>query len=453
LKKSSNPFDDGKDLIVIGGGASGLMAAGRAAEMGAKVILLEKMEQLGKKLLITGKTRCNLTNVKQLNDFIGMYGPNGPFLYRSFHHFFREELLNFLKHQGVETKTERGGRVFPASDKAQDVVESLKRYLKNYGVEIHANTGVTKILVRGKQVQGVRTKSGTLRARAVLLATGGTTYPATGSTGDGYKMAAAVGHTIVDLRPSLVPLIVDDISRVNSMQGISLRNVRLTALHCPAHEINSSFIPKTEYGRGLPHKRPHPPVIESRLGEMMLTHFGIGGPITLLMSLSIVDALKHGLVSVAIDLKPALSHDQLLKRLQRDFDRFGKRQYRNHLMELLPRKMIDPFVAMTNVPPDKSAHQISAEERDRIVRLLKALCFNIQKPLPMASAIVTAGGIALDEIDPRTMASRIISGLYFCGEVMDIDADTGGYNLQAAFSTGYLAGESAALFIKKSQTV
>jgi hypothetical protein len=450
LKKPSNHFSDCENIVVIGGGASGMMAAGRAAEMGAKVILLEKMERLGKKILITGKNRCNLTNTKPLKDFIAMYGVNGRFLYPSFRHFFRDALLDFLKQHGVETKTERGGRIFPASDKAGDVANALKRYLNNHGVEIHAQTGVKKIMIREKQVLGVQTTSGHIRAAAVILATGGATYPKTGSSGDGYKMVADAGHSIVPLRPALVPLIVDDIRRAKSMQGVGLRNVRLTAFQCPAQEISSVSIPCMEYGRGLSHKRPRPPVIESRLGEMMFTHFGIGGPITLLMSLSVVDALKNGKVSVAIDLKPALSREQLRNRLQREFDHSGKRHYKNILMKLLPQKMVDPFVVITNISADKPAHQIRSEEKERIVQSLKSLCFNIQKPLPLSSAIVTAGGISLGEIDPRTMGSRIISGLYFCGEVMDIDADTGGYNLQAAFSTGYLAGESAAIFIKKS---
>lgn len=231
------------------------------------------------------------------------------------------------------------------------------------------------------------------------------------------------------------------------MQGVNLRNVRLTAFQCPAEDIDPSLAPDRDTGRGIAQK-PIPPVIESRMGEMMFTHFGIGGPVTLLMSLTVVDALAHGPVSVSIDLKPALTREQLRSRLQRDFDRFSKRSYRRILTGLLPRKMVPPFIAMTQVPPDKRAHQITADERERLLNSLKSLRFNIIRPLPMSSAIVTAGGVSLKEVDPRTMASRLVSGLYFCGEVLDIDADTGGYNLQAAFSTGFVAGEQAAIFIK-----
>jgi hypothetical protein len=279
----------------------------------------------------------------------------------------------------------------------------------------------------------------------VILATGSASFPETGSTGDGYRLAAALGHTITKLRPALVPLCVSEVRRAKNMQGVSLRNVRLTAYQCPADEINPSLTPTTDWGRGISDKRPPWPIIESRMGEMMITHFGIGGPITLLMSLTIVDALENGPVSVSIDLKPALDEKQLRQRLQRDFDRYGKRGYRNILKGLLPQKMVAPFVEMTGIPAEKMGHEINAEERERLLRLLKSLRFNIKSPLSMASAMVTAGGVSLKEIDPRTMASRLLDGVYFCGEVMDLDGDTGGYNLQAAFSTGHVAGESAAL--------
>jgi predicted Rossmann fold flavoprotein len=264
-------------------------------------------------------------------------------------------------------------------------------------------------------------------------------------------MAAALGHTIIKLRPSLVPLVIEEIPHAKSMQGVSLRNVRLTAFQCRADKIDPSLVPKSDMGRGIESRRPRPPIIESRMGEMMITHFGIGGPVTLLMSLSIVDALKRGPVSVSIDLKAALDTKQLSKRLQRDFDRFSKKKYSSIVKGLVPAKMVDPIVLMTGATPDKCGWQISAAERERLVDHLKSLRFNIKGSLPMSSAIVTAGGISLKEIDPRTMASRKISGLYLCGEVIDIDADTGGYNLQAAFSTGYLAGESAAAYINSRE--
>ena len=436
-----------KRIIVVGAGASGMMAAGRAAESGANVLILEKNERPGKKILISGKTRCNLTNTKELDDFIAMHGSNGRFLYSAFGRYFRDDLLAFLSRYGVETKTERGGRIFPVSDDALDIVKAFEHYLADNGVQVQACAQATNILVDKGRVAGVQTAGKTYPADAVILATGGSSFPATGSTGDGYRMAAAVDHTITRLRPALVPLVVFEIERARSMQGVSLRNARLTAYQCLAAEIDPSMTPTRDSGRGITGKRPRLPIIESRMGEMMMTHFGLGGPITLQMSLAIVDALEHGPVSVSIDIKPALSDKVLRERLQRDFNRYSKRSYHNILKGLLPQKMVEPFVEMTGIPPDKRGHQIVSEERERLLFLLKSLRFNIRSPLPLASAMVTAGGISLKEIDPRTMASRLVGGLYFCGEVMDIDAETGGYNLQAAFSTGYVAGEHAAAFV------
>ncbi len=433
-----------KRVIVIGAGASGMIAAGHAAECGANVLLLEKTKSAGNKILISGKTRCNLTNSKELDDFIAMYGSNGRFLYSAFHTFFRDDLLALLRKYGVETKTERGGRVFPASDDARDVVEALNKYMADRGVQLRTNASVTSIITDKGQIVGVKTERETIPADAVIIATGGSSYPQTGSAGDGYRLAAALGHTITKLRPALVPLVVHEIECAKSMQGVSLRNARLTSFQCPADEIDPSLVPNFDCGRGIKSKRPPKLVIESRLGEMMFTHFGIGGPVTLLMSLALVDALENGPVSVSIDLKPALDEKQLRQRLQRDFDSHGKRAYHNILKELLPQKMTDPFVQMTNIPADKPCYQINAEERERLLNLLKSLRFNIKGPLPMSSAMVTAGGISLKEIDPRTMESRLIKGLYCCGEALDIDGDTGGYNLQSAFSTGYVAGEQAA---------
>jgi len=432
-------------IVIIGAGASGMMAAGRAAELGASVLLLEKTKRPGNKILISGKTRCNLTNAKELDDFIAMYGPNGRFLYSAFHRYFRHDLLAFFQRYGVETKTERGGRIFPTSDDAHDIVEALKRHMADHSVQLRTGIRVTEIQVDNGRVKGVQTEKGAFLATAVILATGGASFPETGSTGDGYRLAAALGHTVTRLRPALVPLCVSEVQRAKSMQGVSLRNVRLTAYQCPADEINPLLTPSTDWGRGVSDKQPPWPIIESRMGEMMITHFGIGGPITLLMSLAIVDALENGPVSVSLDLKPALNEKQLRQRLQRDFDHYSKRSYRNILKALLPQKMIEPFVEMTGIPLDRLGHQINAEERDRLLRLLKSLRFNIKSPLSMASAMVTAGGVSLKEVDPRTTASHLIKGVYFCGEVMDLDGDTGGYNLQAAFSTGYIAGEQAAL--------
>jgi len=422
-----------------------MMAAGRAAELGTHVLLLEKTERPGKKILISGKTRCNLSHAKELDDFIAMYGPNGRFLYSAFHRYFRDDLLAFLRRYGVETETEPDGRIFPASNDAHDVVRAFERYMTDHKVELCTVSRVTGIQIENGRVVGVQTGQEVHPAAAVILATGGASFPGTGSTGDGYRLAAAVGHTIVKLRPALVPLVVYEVERAKSMQGVSLRNVRMTSYQCRADDIDPSLVPVEGWGRGVGRKQPPWLIIESRTGDMMITHFGIGGPITLLMSLAIVDALEHGPVSVSIDLKPEIDEKQLRPEIQRCFERYSKRSYHRILEGLLPHKMVDPFVEMTGMSPDKPGHKISAAEQERLLRLLKSLRFNIKGPLSMAAAMVTAGGVYLKEIDPQTMASRLLEGLYFCGEVMDLDADTGGYNLQAAFSTGYIAGEQAAL--------
>jgi len=422
------------EIIVIGAGAAGMMAAGRAAQKGSNVLLLEKMEQPGKKILVSGKTRCNLSNSRELKDFIAAYGRNGRFLYGAFSRFFRDDLLDFFKRYGVITKTERGGRIFPVSDDARDVVMAFQKYLADNKVRLLTGVKVSAITTENGQVTGVKTDQAEYSAEGIILATGGASWPATGSTGDGYRMAETLGHTIVKLRPGLVPLVVQERELAKSMQGVSLKNVRLTAYQCQSGEISSKPITRS--------------VIESLMGELMLTHFGIGGPITLQMSLTIVDALEKGPVSVAIDLKPGLSIKQLQQRLQRDFDSFSKRSVQNILKGLLPQKLIGPIIELSEIPAEKPGNQINAIERDRLAGLLKSLCFNIKGPLSLRAGMVTAGGVSLKEIDPQTMASKLVRGLYFCGEVMDIDADTGGFNLQAAFSTGFVAGESAASFIR-----
>jgi predicted flavoprotein YhiN len=436
-----------KRIIIVGAGASGMMAAGRAAEVGARVLLLEKMKRTGKKILISGQTRCNLTNSKELDEFIAMMGPNGRFLYSVFHRYFREDLLAFLKRYGVETKPEPDGRIFPASNNARDVVKAFQRYMLGHGVHMLTGTRAIGIKVNGGKVTGVQTDKGTCPAEAVVLATGGASYPSTGSTGDGYRMASALGHTIVKLRPSLVPLIVKEVQLSKSMQGVSLHDVRLTAYKCCADDIASLPAATSDSGRGTAHEKPPWPIIASRRGDMIMTHFGIGGPIALQMSLAIVDALEGGPISISIDLKPDLDEKLLHQQLQQEFDRYGRRSYRRILNGLLPSKMAEPFIQMTGIPLDKRVNQISSEERKQLIGLLKSLRFNIKEPLPLAAAMVTAGGVSLNEIDPHTMASRLIKGLYFCGEIMDLDGDTGGYNLQTAFSTGYVAGEQAAAFI------
>ena len=431
-------------IVIVGAGAGGMMAAGRAAEMGADVLLLEKTNRPGNKLLLTGNRRCNVTNTTDLEDFVAMYGPNGRFLYSAFGRFFRDDLLAFLERYGVETKSEPDGRVFPASNRSEDVVSALQRYLEESGVRLRNGARVSALQVEKQRVTGVEIGQEVVPAAAVVLATGGASYPETGSGGDGYRLAAAVGHTIIKLRPALVPLIVQEIDLAKSMQGIALKDVRLTAYQCEADRIDTLLALKADYGRGIGGRKPPKPIIESRSGEMMITHFGIGGPITLLMSLAIVDALERGPVSVSVDLFPRLDHGQLQEQLQGEFDRHGNRFLRHLIDGLLPHKLVDPFLEMTGLPPDRQGHQMTAAERERLTRLTKSLRFNIRGPLPISSATVTAGGVSLDEIDPKTMSSRLVKGLYFCGEVMDLDADTGGYNLQAAFSTGYVAGEEVA---------
>jgi predicted flavoprotein YhiN len=422
------------------------MATGRAAQLGAKVLLLEKTDSCGKKILISGKTRCNLTNSADLKKFISMYGNNGRFLFSAFHNFFRPELLDFFNNHGLATKVERGGRIFPVSDDAHDVLYVFRKYLSVNNVQVKLNTKVTGIMTKDNAVFGVKTEHANYRCKSVILATGGATWPSTGSTGDGYKVSTALGHTITKLRPALVPLIVYEQKLAQSMQGVSLRNVRATSFQGEADSIDSALTPDCVYGRGE-NKQPRPPVIESRFGEMLFTHFGLGGPIILLMSLAVIEALETGPVSILIDLKPALTPEQLHKRLQKDMDKFSKRKISDIIKEYLPAKMIEPFIALTRIDKEKLAHQITAFEREKIVGLFKALRFNIKSSLPMAKAIVTAGGVSLKEVDQRTMSSILINGLYFCGEVMDVDADTGGYNLQAAFSTGYLAGEKSAEYV------
>lgn len=435
------------DVVVIGGGAAGLMAAGRAAQGGARVLLLEKKDSCGKKILVSGKTRCNLTNASDLENFIAMYGPNGRFLHGAFSRFFRPELLAFFERHGLATKVERGGRIFPVSDDAGDVVHVFQKYLTENKVRTIFNARVNSVMPDGPSRLAVSTAGGRYLAPCVVVATGGSSWPGTGSEGDGYALASALGHTIVKPRPALVPLIVREQKLARSMQGVSLRNVRATAFHGEAATVDYSLTPGCDYGRGEM-KIPRPPVIESRFGEMLFTHFGLGGPVILLMSLAVVDALEQGPVCLLVDLKPALTKEQLRKRLQTDLNAFGKRKISTILKDYLPAKMIDPLIALAGMNAASPAHQVDAAAREKMIDLLKALSFNVQAPLPLAKAIVTAGGVALTEIDPRTMASRKTPGLYFCGEVMDIDADTGGYNLQAAFSTGYVAGESAANFAK-----
>lgn len=409
-----------RTVIVVGGGASGMMAAGQAAAAGARTFLLEKMPRPGRKLAITGKGRCNLTNVASPAEFVSHFGPAGPFLRQAFHRFSNDDLVAFFEGLGVPTVVERGGRIFPASSRAYDVVDALTQWMRAQGVTVHSGVSVEGLLIEGGQVSGVRDAGGREhRADAVVVATGGMSYPATGSTGDGYRLARSAGHSIVPPRPSLVPLETKGDTAAR-LQGLSLRNVKVSALI------------EGEKRKDL-------------FGEMLFTHFGLSGPVILSLSGMVAAALDAGQqVCVSIDLKPALDESALDDRLLRDFDLHGKRKFETLLKGLLPAKMIPLCVEQVRIPPERRGHQITARERGGLRGWLKGFSLEVTGVRPIAEAIVTAGGVDTGEIDPRTMASRRAEGLYFAGEVMDVDADTGGYNLQAAFSTGWIAGRSAA---------
>lgn len=405
-----------KRVVVIGGGAAGLMAAVIAGREGAKVTLLEKMNYVGKKMGITGKGRCNITNACDMSDFIKNTPGNGKFLYGAYERFTNEDLLQLLHDAGLETKVERGGRVFPASDSALDVRNTFMKLMKHYGVDVHLEEPVKKLLVNDGVVTGVVTDKETYHADAVVIATGGKSYPATGSTGDGYMLAAQVGHTITDIRPSLVPIVTEE-SWVKDLMGLSLRNVEL------------SVVAKNK-------------VQAKMFGEMMFTHFGITGPIVLSLSHTVGKLMRKKNISTIgldINLKPALSSETLDKRLQKDFDLYSKKQLINGMKDLLPSRLIPLIIELAGIDPQKPINQISKEERQQIGYMLQHMPLTVKGLRPVEEAIVTAGGISLKEFNPKTMESKLVKGLYGAGEVLDIDAFTGGYNLQAAFSTGYVA--------------
>ena len=405
-----------KRVVVIGGGAAGLMAAVIAGREGAKVTLLEKMNYVGKKMGITGKGRCNITNACDMSDFIKNTPGNGKFLYGAYERFTNEDLLQLLHDAGLETKVERGGRVFPASDSALDVRNTFMKLMKHYGVDVHLEEPVKKLLVDDGVVTGVVTDKETYHADAVVIATGGKSYPATGSTGDGYILAAQVGHKITDIRPSLVPIVTEE-SWVKDLMGLSLRNVEL------------SVVAKNK-------------VQAKMFGEMMFTHFGITGPIVLSLSHTVGKLMRKkniGTIGLDINLKPALSPETLDKRLQKDFDLYSKKQLINGMKDLLPSRLIPLIIELAGIDPQKPINQISKEERQQIGYMLQHMPLTVKGLRPVEEAIVTVGGISLKEFNPKTMESKLVKGLYGAGEVLDIDAFTGGYNLQAAFSTGYVA--------------
>lgn len=396
-----------------------MMAAGRAAECGAYAVLLEKGPVPGRKLRISGKGRGNITNSADMQRFIDAFSPNGKFLYGAFSRFFRDELLELLSDYGVETKTERGGRIFPVSDKASDVVAALQNWMTAAGVQLKTGFTAKSVSVENGRVNGVVVHGGTMSADAVIIATGGASYPKTGSTGDGYAMAREVGHTIVTPESALSAMMTEE-DWVKNLQGVSLRNVKASLY--------------TDQSA----KKP----IASQFEEMLFTHNGVSGPIILTLSRNARTLLRSGKVSISIDLKPALSEEQLHTRLLRDFTQ--TRHLGNYMTGLLPRTLSETFVYLTGIDPAKPVNTITAEQRARIIALLKDFRVTATRLAPLEEAIVTAGGVPTHEIDPRTMQSKIVDGLYFAGEVINIDAETGGFNLQAAFSTGRVAGEAAA---------
>lgn len=406
-----------KTVGVIGAGAAGLMAAGRAAERGHRVVIFEKNNTAGRKIRLTGNRRCNVTNVSDMETFISNIPGNGRFLYSSLNLFSNRNVMDFFREMGLQLKVERDNRVFPESDSAEDVVDVLLKYAKMHNVEFMFNSRVDEILAENGNVTGIRLCSGEIwKLDAVIVATGGVSYPGTGSTGDGHRMAEKLGHTIIPLKPSLVPLNVKE-NWARELQGLSLKNAAVKLFD--------------EKGR----------ILFSDSGEMMFTHFGVTGPL-------ILKASRHFSVSgcrsafLAVDLMPGLTAEELDKRIQNDLSKFSRKMFKNFLDELLPNLLVPVIVRLSGIPPEKPSNQVTREERQQIVSLLKNLTLEITGCRSFNEAIVTAGGVSVREINPKTMESRLIRGLYFAGEVMDVDAYTGGFNLTIAFSTGYTAGNS-----------
>ncbi len=415
-------------LLVIGGGAAGLMAAGTAAHEGIETIVLERNERPARKLMITGKGRCNVTNnCASLQELISNVPRNGRFLYGAFSRYMPSDVIDFFEGNGVELKTERGNRVFPVSDNAVDIVDSLTAYAKRRARFMHGRA--VELLRDGEKVIGVRTESGEeVYADKIIIATGGLSYPGTGSTGDGYELAKQAGHKITDLVPSLVPLEIHE-GFCSELMGLSLRNTAI--------KVVDSENGKTVY---------------SDFGEMLFTHFGVSGPMILSASAHMRN-MKSEKYKIYIDLKPALTPEQLDARILRDFSENTNKNFINALNSLLPKKLVPVIVKLSKIPLTTKVNQITKEQRAALVELLKGMCVTVTGFRPVAEAIITSGGVDVSQISPKTMESKLIGGLYFAGEVIDVDAYTGGFNLQIAFSTGRLAGLSVAEEIKKERGV
>lgn len=402
-------------VIVIGGGPAGMIAAIRAAESGANVTLFEKNNKLGRKLSITGKGRCNLTNIADVPEVVKNIPGNGKFLYSALKNFTTADTINFFESIGLKTKIERGGRVFPESDSAAEVIEVLTKKLILLDVDIQLNSKVTEIISDGKKIIGVEVGKKIFDADKIILATGGASYPATGSTGDGFKLAKSLGHTVTEILPALVPLEVEE-DFIKPLQGLSLKNVRVT-LDADNKKIREIF------------------------GEMLFTHFGISGPIILTLSGEVAKLLhEKKIVDVFINLKPALTAEQLDARILRDFEKFKRKSIKNSLVELLPNKLIPIILDLAYIDEEKKVDEVNKIERRRLVEILQNLPLTITRTRSIDEAIVTAGGVSVKEIEPKTMQSKIIDGLYIVGEVADVDGFTGGFNLQAAWAMGNAAG-------------
>lgn len=410
-----------KKIVVVGAGPAGMMAAIRAGELSQDVTLIEKNPVLGKKLLLSGKGRCNLTNLCDIDLFLSRFSANAEFLRDAFKKFFNRELMQFFEKRGLELKVERQQRVFPATDRSDSVLDVLKKELEKNKVKIIYKAQLKDIFLKDGAVKGLLLSEGTvLSAEKIILATGGISYKITGSTGEALKIAEGLGHSVVPLRPGLIPVEIKQ-DYPKRLEGLTLKNIRV------------------KFSDGEKH-------IISEVGELLFTSFGISGPLVLTLSSKISDWVAKGKhIYSEIDLKPALSMEQLNARFLREFQLNPRKSIKNILREFLPLRLIDLFIEIAKIEPDKKVGQILKPERERLIKLFKAFRMDIIKTAPLDVAMITRGGISLKDINPRTMESRRIKGLYFCGEMIDVDADTGGFNLQAAFSTGYLAGESAAL--------